>query len=67
MKRPINFVIVIGGVLLLLGWLSFAAGHFLDIPELKTTGSWVLVAAFSIACLPLLLSIAVLLIDKFRR
>lgn len=66
MKHPIQFVMAGGGGCAAIGGILFVCGLLLDKPILKTVGCWFWIAAFIIACLPLLTLVAVAIIEKLR-
>jgi membrane protein DedA with SNARE-associated domain len=67
MKHPIHFVVLAAGSCIASAFVVFLAGVATQSLPLKTAGLWFAIAAFVIACLPLISVIAVLAIEQLRR
>lgn len=67
MKHPIHLIVLAAGSCIATAFVVFLAGFTSQSLTLKTVGLSLAIAAFAIACLPLLTLIAVLAIERLRR
>ena len=66
MKHPESILMAIVCVLLLSGACSISVGYALSYIDLVTTGLYLFGVAIGLACLPLILFVGILILERLR-